>query len=130
VHRELVERSERDIVSLALRVAERIIGRDLERDPALLADICAAAIENVRRSHQVIVRVHPQDAGILRELSTQIIERSGRVNGVVFKEDADVSRFGCVIESDVGVIDAQLATQFEMLREVLLGKAAKGEGEN
>lgn len=120
---ELLESSEREIVAIALNVAEKIIGRDLERDPALVAEICAAALENVRAANQVIVRVHPEDASTLRDLRRQIMERGGRVQEVVIKEDAEVSRFGCVIETEAVVIDAQLATQFEMLRKVLLAEA-------
>jgi type III secretion protein L len=126
--RELVERAERDILTVALAVAEKILGKDLERDPSLVAEICAAAIDNVRASHQVVVRVHPSDAPLLRELREQVMERAGRVKEIRFKEDTDVAQSGCIIETDGGVIDAQLATQLAVLRDVLLGDVERKKG--
>jgi type III secretion protein L len=121
-HRELVARAERDIVALALEVAEKIIGKDLERDPSLVAEICATAIDNVRASNQVVVRVNPKDAPLFRELRDRVMERAGRVKEIRFKEDSDVAPSGCIIETDGGVIDAQLATQLEVLRDILIAE--------
>jgi type III secretion protein L len=127
-HREIVGRAEQDIVALALEVAEKIIGKDLERDPSVVAEICATAIDKVRASHQVVVRVHPNDAPLLRQLRDRVMERAGRVKEIRFKEDTDVAPGGCMIETDGGVIDAQLATQLEVLREVLMAEVErKGE---
>jgi type III secretion protein L len=127
-HREIIESAEREIVALALKIAEKIIGKDLERDPSIVAEICAAAIDDVRASHQLVLRVHPKDAPLLRELRERVMERAGRVKEIAFKEDGDVARSGCIIETDGGVMDAQLATQLEMLRDVLLAEAEKKKG--
>jgi type III secretion protein L len=128
-HGELLAGSEREIVAIALKVAEKILGADLERDPSLVVEICAKAIESIRAAHQMIVRVNPKDAIILREQRSRLMELIGRVKEIAIKEDSDVPRHGCVIETDIGVIDAQLATQIEMLRRVLLSDTAKAEGQ-
>jgi type III secretion protein L len=128
VHGEKLASSEREIVALALKVAEKILGRDLERDPSLVVDLCARAIEDVRSAHQVIVRVNPKDALHLREQRGRMMERVGRVKEIAIKEDPEVGRHGCIIETEVGIIDAQLATQLEVLREVLLRETRDAEG--
>ena len=63
---EILAREERDVVTLACKIAEKIIGRDVERDPALLADICAKAIEELRSARAVVLRVNPKTAAVLR----------------------------------------------------------------
>ena len=128
VHGEMIAGAEREIVGLALDVAEKILGRDLERDPSLLADICAAAIDSVRVSNQIVVRVHPEDAPLFRELRDRVMERAGRVTEIRFKEDSEVARSGCIIETEGGVIDAQLETQLAVLRDVLLGEVDRAKG--
>jgi len=125
---QVLEQAENEIVALALKIAEKIIGRDLERAPDLVVEICANAIENVRAAQQIVVRVNPKDAAILREHKRRMMELIGRVKEIAIKEDADVARYGCIIETDSGTIDAQLATQLEMLTNVLVRDPARKDG--
>lgn len=128
LQQQVISASEQEIVRLSLRVAEKIIGRDLERDPRTVAEIVANAVENVRNVRELTLRVNPHDARILREHKRHMMELIGRVKEIAIKEDADVSSGGCVIETEAGVIDAQLATQFEMLQRVLIADDGKKEG--
>jgi type III secretion protein L len=125
---QTVAAAEGDIVELACRVAERIIGRDLEREPELVVDICARALAELRQVRQMVLRVHPQDAAILRARSQRFLEGLGRTAEVAVKEDPEVQRGGCVVQTEFGTVDAQLATQFDVLRRVLLEGGAEGEG--
>lgn len=125
---EILKQAERDIVALALKVAEKIIGRDLERDPGLIVDLCATAIENVRNAKQLVLRVHPRDGATLRENRKALMEMVGRLVDIAFKDDPDVPQGGCIIQTEFGTIDAQLETQFLMLKNVLLSDSAKREG--
>lgn len=125
---ELLKTAEPQILDLALKVAEKIIGRDLEREPELLIDICANAIESVRNARQMVVRVNPKAASVLREKKAELLQSIGRVVDLAIKEDGDVEPLGCVIQTEFGTIDAQLTTQLQMLRNVLLPDDAKREG--
>jgi type III secretion protein L len=125
---EVLANAEQEIIALALKVAEKLIGKDLERSPELVADICATAIENVRAAQQIVVRVNPKDAATLREHKRRMMELIGRVKEIAIKEDADVARYGCIIETDSGTIDGQLATQLEMLTAVLVGDPGRKDG--
>jgi type III secretion protein L len=108
-----------DILELALKVAEKIIGRDLERAPQTIVEICATAIEYARHAKAMVLRVNPKDAAVLREKHKELLDRVGQLAAIAIKEDADVARGGVIIQTDGGVTDAQLSTQLEMLRLVL-----------
>lgn len=127
-HRQVVAASEKEVVKLALKVAEKIIGRDVERDPRVLAEIVALAVDTVRSVKELTLRVNPKDAAILREHKKHLLELIGRVKEIAIKEDAEVGRGGCVIETEIGIVDAQLANQLELLQQLLLGYEGKKEG--
>jgi type III secretion protein L len=110
---------EKDAVVLACKIAEKIIGRELEKAPKEILRICATAIETVRQATQMVVRVHPDDAQILRAHRQELFELVGRTKDIAIKEDSEIARGGCVIETEAGTIDAQLSTQIEMIRAVL-----------
>ena len=124
---ELIKQAQPQVLDLALKIAEKILGRDLERDPALLAEMCATAIENVRTAKQMVLRVNPRNGAVLRERTPQLMQLIGRSVDLAIKDDPDVEAGGCVIQTEFGTIDAQLKTQLEMLRIVLLPDDGKRE---
>jgi type III secretion protein L len=125
---ELLRQGQPQMLELALKIAEKIIGRDLERDPRLLVDICANAIENVRNAKQMVVRVNPKAAAVLRERKAELLQAIGRSVDLAIKEDGDVEALGCVIQTEFGTIDAQLMTQMQMLQNLLLPTEGRKEG--
>ncbi|HSP78349.1 MAG TPA: FliH/SctL family protein [Myxococcaceae bacterium] len=125
---QLLDQHERDAVALACKIAERIIGRDVEREPSLLADIAARAIEELRSARAVVLRVHPKTAAVLRSRKAELMELIGRAVDVAIREDTEVAPVGCIVQTEFGTVDAQLPTQFEMLQNVLLPEQGKKEG--
>ncbi len=125
---EMLKAASKDVVALALIVAEKIIGRDLERDPNTMIEICAAAIENVRNAKQMVLRVNPEDGAILRNGAKALMQLVGRSVDIAIKDDSDVRKGGCVVQTEFGTIDAQLSTQLGMLKEILISDDAKKSG--
>ncbi|OJH39320.1 FliH/SctL family protein [Cystobacter ferrugineus] len=125
---ELLAQQERDVVALGCKIAEKIIGRDLERDPSLLVDICAKAIEELRNARAVVLRVNPKSAAVLRARKAELMELIGRAVDVAIREDPDVAPVGCIVQTEFGTVDAQLPTQFEMLQNVLFPDQGRKEG--
>lgn len=125
---EMLAGQEKDVIALACRIAEKIIGRDIERQPELLVDMCASAIEQLRSARAMVLRVHPKTAQVLRARKPELIELIGRAVDLAIREDADVAPVGCIVQTEFGTVDAQLPTQFEMLQNVLLPDLAKTEG--
>jgi type III secretion protein L len=117
----LIERNEEELVRLALVCAERIIGRALELDANLILEIAAQAIESVRQQRELVLRVHPDDALRLRNSRKKLMDLLGRTKDIAVREDPEIERGGCIIETENGTVDAQLSTQIRMLEAALLG---------
>lgn len=124
---QLIQDAEKEILELAIKVAEKIIGSDLARDPEVLVQICANAIQNTRAQKAMLLRVHPEDGKILREKRPRLMEAIGRTVDIAVRDDADIERGGCIIQTEYGTIDGQIRTQFEMLRNVLVPDTSKKE---
>ena len=125
---ELMKGMERDLIDLALKISAKIIGRDLERDPMVVAEIAATAIETARASKAMILRVNPKDGATLRAAKPKLMELIGRTVEVSIRDDADIEAGGCVIQTEFGTIDGQIKTQYQMLENVLRPDTAKKEG--
>ena len=117
---ELLGNYEKDVIALALRIAEKIIGRSLEKDPELMVELCASAIDNLRSARAMVLRVHPKTAAVLRAKKPVLMELIGRAVDLAIKEDPEVAPVGCIVQTEFGTVDAQLPTQLEMLQNILL----------
>jgi type III secretion protein L len=119
-HEQFLKNANRDVMDLAFKIAEKIIGKQLETEPETIINIVKQAMQNVRGSKQLTIRVHPNDAKILRENDEELQEALGRQRMIDIMEDKKVTPGGCIIESEIGTVEAQLSTQLERLKKILL----------
>lgn len=112
---------EREVLSLAVRIAEKIIGRELEQHPDAIADVIATAIRHARQHEILTVRINPADAPTVETHRTQL-DATGRARFLDFVPDPRIKRGGCVIESESGTVDAELETQLRVIEKALLAR--------
>ena len=128
--REIRERvwreTEQDLLRLSIRLTEKILGREMKFDKTAVADIVATALQNARQQEKLTVRVNPSDLPTIED-EMKNFSRNGRTQYMDFIADPRVSEGGCLIESEVGTIDARLETQLRVLERALLSQS---EGED
>jgi type III secretion protein L len=116
---QALRNSQQDMLDLAFRIAEKIIGKKVEMDQQVILDIVKQALQTVRQSKQVTIRVHPKDARLMRENQEVMMETLGHGRIIDIVDDAKIARGGCIIESECGTVEAQLQTQLDRLKKVL-----------
>src|SRR5687768_14544154 len=117
---QLLKNANRELIDLAFKIAEKIIGKQLETDPETIISIVKQAMQTVRQTKQLTIRVHPNDAKLLKENHEELQEALGSHRILDVMEDKKVQQGGCIIESEIGTVEAQLHTQLERLKKVLL----------
>lgn len=105
---------------LAVSIARKILGRELEFHPEGVVDIVKQALsDKARQRREIFLRVNPDDLAVIRESKADLLEVLSRCKEIGIREDPDVARYGVIIETDAGIIDAQLETQLAVLERVL-----------
>src|SRR5262249_31999665 len=122
---EIARRYEADLLKLAVRMAEKIIGERLEADPSTMIGIVGEALKSVRRGKRLTIQVSPDSLGTGRKNMGEMKKREGGAKEIWVEANATVPPGGCIVVSDVGVIDARLETQLRCLENVLLQAAKK-----
>ena len=96
----------------------------------MITRIAEAALEQVGAAANVRVRVHPLDAQILEQSMMEIVSAPDEAAAIEVVPDAAIEQGGCVVESDRGIVDARLRTQFEEIQTRLLESLeTEGRGE-
>jgi type III secretion protein L len=114
---------EQELLRLSVKIAEKIIGRELKRDDATLADIIASALRNVQQQEMLVVRVNPADAP-LAQAHRERLDPTSRALRLDLVPDPRVARGGCVIESATLTVNAQLDVQLRILESALLARTS------
>jgi len=109
-------------VPLAVRMAERIVGHEVARDPAVLLDILAQAVRaSGVTAGPVQIRIHPEDAKVVEAQRPQLAAKLGASVLVRWVLDETIGRAGCIVETSRMRLDARLETQLDVLAQALLG---------
>lgn len=117
---EFLEKNEPCLVQLAIQVARKIIGEELRSAPDQVVLVAREALRSARRGRNLVLQVHPDDEDAVRRQISILHASLGGPREIEVVSSAAVARGGCMIESDIGIIDAQLETQLEVMSRTLL----------
>lgn len=118
------------LVRLALEIAEKIIRKTVQEDPQIIATTLERAKQEVTDAKQIRIWLHPRDFEVLREMRPELIkigEVAGRTIEVVASDE--LSRGGCRLETEIGIVDATIPTQIEEVHRQLLDEEFPGNRE-
>jgi flagellar assembly protein FliH len=108
---------EMETVRLALEVAHKVVGREVQTDPQVVAQLVRQALSRLERADRITIRMNPEDMQRLAALAPRMLAEITDAERVRFEADAAISCGGCRIESDSGEIDARLERRFKTVEE-------------
>jgi type III secretion protein L len=106
---EVIENIERTVASVVIQSVKKIIG-DLDDDERIVR-VVHTALNTVRGQQKVTVRVAVQDEPAV----SKALEAMTTGNFLTVSADTRLERGRCILESDLGVVDASLQTQLAAL---------------
>ncbi len=107
--------TEKMIIPVALKAARKIVGREIELSEKAIVDIVATKLKAVKQSKQVVVYVCPQDLNKLEASRKELMQVFEKLETLSIRPSDDVKPGGCIIETEAGIINAQLEKQWEIL---------------
>ena len=108
-----------ETVSLAIKIAEKLLVRQIESDPTILLTWIEDMVKLVQGQRRMIIKLSSHDAMQLSGVLSELIERLSP--GVEFQviEDASFSSGSVVLETPETTLDRSLKTQLERLQQEL-----------
>lgn len=103
-----------EVVTAALR---KVLGELDEGE--LVRRVVHAAMRTMRNQRQVVVRVAPEAVAEVQGRLTEIMADYAGISFVEVQADGRLRRGGCILESELGVVDASVEVQLEALSRAL-----------
>ncbi len=101
------------VIKTAHALASKIIGKEIEEE-SIVNNSIKNAISKIIGANEVRIRINPNDLDIIDEYSKGLLNKS-TFNKIKFEPDERIEKGGCLIETDIGNVDARISVQLEEL---------------
>jgi type III secretion protein L len=113
--KQIRENAHEKILPLALKAARKIIGDELKLHPDRIVDIVITALKPVTQHRKIILYVNRSDLEALESHKSKIRKMFEHLSSFSIQERSDIEPGGCIIETEAGIINAQLENQWRAL---------------
>ncbi|WP_158555936.1 flagellar assembly protein FliH [Peribacillus glennii] len=115
-----IEESERTILELGIKVAERIIGNKMQDSGEVYLSLVKQAIKEARDYLDVEIHVHPDHYEYILSQKEELMSIFPKDAGLYIYPDQELPAKGCIIESAHGRIDASVDSQLDEIKQKLV----------
>ncbi|MBM4165816.1 MAG: hypothetical protein FJ218_02680 [Ignavibacteria bacterium] len=117
-HKMLLERIEQIVPKLSIAISEKIIRKQLSIANDVIVAQVRDAIRRVVGVNKVRLRINQEDEAMLREHRSSLMQEVDSINDIIIEIDDKIEPGGCILESDMGNVDARLSTQLKQIEDV------------
>ena len=124
IQKQIRHDTEKEVVELALAVAERIVRQELKSNRASIVNVVQEALQKVEHQQAVVLKMNPADMQFLDPSQLPFTDTAGQSTNIRIRIEADetITRGGCFIETESGDVDARIETQIDIIKAAFLEK--------
>lgn len=111
------EEMEKIVISVALKAAKKIVGKEMELNDDTIVDIVSTILKTVSQHKKIAIYVNKKDLEPMEKGRPRLREVFENLEALSIRERPDVARGGCIIETEGGIINAQLENQWNALEK-------------
>lgn len=108
---------EKLLVPVAIKAAKKIVGREMEISEDTITDIVSTTLKAVSQHKKIVIYVNKKDLDPLEQGRDRLKGIFESLEVLSIRERPDVARGGCIIETEGGIINAQLDNQWNALEK-------------
>ncbi len=108
---------EQMVFPVALKAAKKIVGKEIELAPDAIISIITANIRPVAQHKKIVIFVNKEDWKRVEQHKSQIKELFEDLQSLSIRPRDDIEPSSCVIETEVGIINAQMTHRWSILEK-------------
>jgi flagellar assembly protein FliH len=113
----LVSQAEKEVARLAIEIAKKIVHREVSIDNDIVMTLARIGLSRMHNRVAATVHLHPDDLVYVEEHRSQL----NATQSVQLVEDQSVGRGGCLIQTEMGAVDARIEQQFAEIERAFIG---------
>ncbi|MBU0686353.1 MAG: hypothetical protein KKB81_00680 [Candidatus Margulisbacteria bacterium] len=125
--KNIIKDAESEILRLSIKVAEQIVRSEVSLHRDVCLNIISEAISRVSDREQIILKVNREDIDQVKKYKDRITGLVDGVKNFTVVEDSNVEPGGCIIETNLGYVDARISTKLAIMEDALFRVAESGK---
>lgn len=117
IRQETYQSIEKEVVELALAIARKVICREVEISREVVVCVAREALAKVENPGKIKIKMSPSDLQFINQTKYQLSSLFENMDNVIVEAEDSIQSGGCVIETDLGEIDARIEKQLQALEE-------------
>jgi flagellar assembly protein FliH len=117
---KIFRESEDELINLVMLVARKVIIREIEQDRSILAGVVQNALAGLSAREEITVRINPDDYLLVTSGRDELLQKELLNERLLLKPDPSVGVGFCLVDTEMGTIDASLDGQMEQIYRTLL----------
>ena len=105
--------SEDDLINLTMKVARKVILREVATDRRILTNVVRTAIEALSDRCEITIRLNPDDYILVTTSPDDSLRSELLTERMQLKSDPSILPGSCMIDSEIGTLDASIDGQLE-----------------
>ncbi len=115
-HDKIIAGIEREVLDLALSIAQSIIGRETVVNKEYIVDVFKQGLESCYNRDNVILKASMDDYQTIERSTEELLSSIEGLGNVKIVEDRSLSAGDCIIETPFGSVNAGIDKKFEKLK--------------
>jgi flagellar assembly protein FliH len=117
IRREIHQKIEKEVAQLALSIAKKIVCHEIKTTEETVVCVAREALSRVENPGKIKVKLNPADLQFIQDTKSQLSHFLKDVESIRFEAEDSIQSGGCLIETDMGDIDARIEKQFQAIEE-------------
>lgn len=113
---------QKTLLPLVQKTTKRIVGDALSAHPEIVVDIVTEAIKHVTTSQEIKLFVHKDDLKTLENNKEEFKRLFEHLEVFLIEGRSDVEKGSCIIQTEKGILNANLSNQYKALEMALQKK--------
>jgi type III secretion protein L len=113
LHKEM----QQAIIPIALKAAKKIVGREIELSEDAIVDIVASNLKVVAQHKKITIYVNKKELDVLEQNKPRLRDLFENLESLSIRPREDIAPGGCVIETEIGIINAQMDHRWRALEK-------------
>lgn len=109
--------AEKETVNLSLSIARKIVCHEVSINKEVVLNVIKQAFKKVVDHEKIKIKISPSDFKFIEQSEFKISKIIDNIDKVAFEEDKNISDGGCIIETNLGDIDARIEEQLQVVEE-------------
>lgn len=105
------------IIPVALKAAKKIVGKEIELSEDAIVDIVASNLKAVTQHKKITIYVNKKELDALEKHKQKLRDLFENLESLSIRPRDDVAPGGCIIETEVGIINAQMEHRWKVLEK-------------